>query len=121
MQLMRLWDRLLLRGLKPHLPPGAVILAIERGTGDALGETRKVTAVLTDDSLLLATAVRAKTVLTIVPRRDIRSVEVLGANQVAIGFDDYARAIRRVIRLDLRRSGDRAGIVARLASLDGDL
>jgi hypothetical protein len=121
MQSMRYWDRLLLRGLKPHLPPGAMVIAVERGTSDALGEMRKVTAVLTDDALLLATAVRAKTVLTIVPRSDIRSVEVLGANQVAISFDDYARAIRRVIQLNLRRSGDRAGIAARLASLNEEL
>ncbi len=114
MRPMQFWDRLLLRGLKPHLPEGAQILAVEHGTSDALGEVRKVTAVLTDGALLLATSARAKTVLTTVPRPDIRSVEVLAVNYVAIDYEDFERAIRRVIKLDLRRSGDRAGLVARL-------
>jgi hypothetical protein len=111
---MRTWDRLLLRGLRPHLPKDTTILAMERGASDALGEMRKATVVLTNDSLLLATAVRAKTILTVVPRLDIRSIEVLEPNLVAISFDDFTRAIRRVVRLNLRRYGDRAGIVAKL-------
>ena len=71
---MRLSDRLLLRGLRPHLSEGASILAMERGTSDALGPMRKVRAVLTDDALLLATPVRSRTILTVVPRHDIVSV-----------------------------------------------
>jgi hypothetical protein len=104
----------LLRGLRPHLPKDARILALERGRTDALGEMRKTTAVLTDDSLLLATAARARTILTVVPRPDIRSIEVLEEHVVAIRFDDYARARPRVVRLSLQKYGDRDGIIAKL-------
>ena len=90
------------------------MLALERGTADALGEMRKTTAVLTDESLLLATAARVQTILTVVPRRDIRSVEVLEEHVVAIRYDDFAHAQARVVRLDLKRSGDRGGIVDKL-------
>jgi hypothetical protein len=105
---------LLLRGLRSHLPKEARILALERGRSDALGEMRKTTAVLTDDALLLATPVRTRTILTVVPRQDIRSIEVLELNVVAITFDDYARARPRVVQLSLRRYGDRDGIVEEL-------
>jgi hypothetical protein len=111
---MRVWDRLLLKGLRSHLPNNVKILALERGASDALGEMRKTTAVLTDDALLLATPARTRTILTTVPRRDIQSIDVLEPNVVAIRFDDYARASRRVVRLDLRKHGDRSGIVAEL-------
>jgi hypothetical protein len=111
---MRTFDRLLLRGLKPHMPPDATVLALERGTSDALGEMRKVTAVLTDDSLLLATTVRTKTILTSIPRSDIRSIDTLEPNVVIISFDDFARAIQRVVRLDLHRYGDPSGLVEKL-------
>jgi hypothetical protein len=111
---MRFWDRTLLRGLRSHLPEDANVVALERGTADALGEMRKTTAVLTDDSLLLATSARTQTILTVVPRRDIRSVEVLEEHVVAIRFDDFAHARARVIRLDLQKSGDREGIIAKL-------
>ena len=111
---MRALDRLLLRGLRPRLPKDTRVLALERGRSDALGEMRKVTAVLTDDALLLATPVRSRTILTVVPRSDIRSIEILEPNVVAISFDDYARARPRVIQLNLRKYGDRGGIVAEL-------
>jgi hypothetical protein len=111
---MRTLDRLLLRGLRSRIPSDATVLAIERGTSDALGETRKTRAVLTDDVLLLATPVRTRTILTMVPRSDIHSVDVLDPNVVAITFEDYARATRRVVRLNLSKHGDRGGIVAQL-------
>jgi hypothetical protein len=111
---MRVWDRLLLRGLRSHVPNGVKVLALERGTGDALGEMRKTTAVLTENALLLATTVRTRTILTTVPRPDIQSIDVPEPNVVVIRFDDYARASRRVVRLDLRKHGDRSGIVAEL-------
>jgi len=111
---MNFWDRTLLRGLRSHIPKDANVVAIERGTADALGEMRKTTAVLTDDSLFLATAARTQTILTVVPRRDIRSVEVLEDHVAVIRFDDYAKARARVIRLDLQKSGDREGIIGRL-------
>ena len=111
---MRVWDRLLLRGLRSHIPDDASVLALERGTADALGEMRKTTAVLTDDSLLLATSARTQTILTVVPRRDIRSVEVIEEHVVAIRYDDFAKAQARVVTLNLQKSGDRDGIVAKL-------
>ena len=111
---MRFWDRLLLRGLRSHLPKDATVVALERGRTDALGEMRKTTAVLTDDTLLLATAARTQTILTALPRRDIRTVEVLEDNLVAIRLDDYANARSRVVRLDLRKYGDREGIIPKL-------
>jgi hypothetical protein len=50
-----------------------------------------------------------------VPRLDIQSIDVLEPNVVAIRFDDYARAARRVVQLNLRKHGDRSGIVAKLS------
>jgi hypothetical protein len=111
---MKIWDRLLLRGLRTHIPEDASVVAIERGTADAVGEMRKTTAVLTDDSLLLATSARTKTILTVVPRRDIRSVKELEEHVVTIRFDDYAHARARVIQLDLKKYGDREGIIAKI-------
>lgn len=111
---MRLWDRLLLRGLRSHLPKGTSVLALERGRTDALGEMRKTTAVLTDATLLLATSARTQTILTVVQRRDIRSVELLEDNVVAIRFDDSATARPRVVTLSLQKYGDREGIIAKL-------
>jgi hypothetical protein len=111
---MRIWDRLLLRGLRSHIPEDASVVAIERGTADAVGEMRKTTAVLTDDSLLLATSARTKTILTVVPRRDIRSVKDVEDHVVTIRFDDYAHARARVIQLDLKKYGDREGIIAKI-------
>ena len=116
---MSLLDRILVRALRARLPEGSKILAMEHGTSDALGEERKVTAVLTDLALLLATTVRTRTVLTTVPRREISLIEVLDVNYVAINYDDYTRAIRRVIKLDLRRRGDRAGLLAQLGAGGG--
>jgi len=107
---------MLLRGLSPHLPEGATVLAMERGKTDAIGSMRKCTAVLTDDDLLLAIAVRTRTVLTVVPRREIRSVDVVAPNLVTIVYEDYERAIQREVQLDLRRKGDRGGIIAALSS-----
>jgi hypothetical protein len=106
---------MLLRGLAPHLPEGASVLAMERGKTDAIGLMRKCTAVLTDDDLLLAIAVRTRTILTVVPRRDIRTVEVVAPNLATIVYEDYERAIQREVQLDLRRKGDREGIIAALA------
>jgi hypothetical protein len=111
---MRIWDRLLLRGLRTHIPDDASVVAIERGTADAVGEMRKTTAVLTDDSLLLATSARTKTILTVVPRRDIRSVKEVEEHVVTIRFDDYAHARARVIQLNLKKYGDREGIIAKI-------
>ncbi len=111
---MRIWDRLLLRGLRTHIPDDASVVAIERGTADAVGEMRKTTAVLTDDSLLLATSARTKTILTVVPRRDIRSVKVVEEHVVTIRFDDYAHARARVIQLNLKKYGDRENIIAKI-------
>jgi hypothetical protein len=70
--------------------------------------------VWTEDALLLATPVRTRTILTTVPRLDIQSIDELEPNVVAIRFDDYARAARRVVQLNLRKYGDRSGIVAKL-------
>jgi hypothetical protein len=60
---------------------------MERGRADSLGEMRNTTAVFTDESLLLATSARVKTILTVVPRRDIRSVEEQDDSVFAIRFD----------------------------------
>jgi hypothetical protein len=49
-----------------------------------------------------------------VPRSDIHSVDVLEPKVVAITFEDYTRATRRVVRLNLSKHGDRGGIVAQL-------
>ena len=111
---MTLGDRFLLRGLRPHLSNDGRVLVLEQGRADALGEMRKTTAVLTDESLLLATSARAKTILTVVPRRDIRSVEEHDESVYAITFDDYAHARARVIRLQLKQHSDRDGLIARL-------
>ena len=114
MRIVRVLDRLLLRGLRSHIPEGTSVLALERCRTDALGEMRKATAVLTDESLLLATSAQTRTILTVVPRRDIRSVEAVEEHLVRIRFDDYAHARARVIQLDLAKRGDRDGIVAQL-------
>jgi hypothetical protein len=113
---VRVFDRLLVRGVRSHIPDGAAVIALERGKSDALGVIQKMTAVLTDESLLVATSVRVKTILTIVPRADIRSVEVLEPHFAVISYDDYARAIKRVIKLDLRRSGDRSDLIGQLTA-----
>jgi len=117
---MSIKDRILLRGLQPYLPEGAEVLQFERVRTDALGEERKATAVLTGDQLLIVTPVRLKSVLTVVPRADIQSVEVLGDDHVAVGFEDYSRAIHRVIAIELRRRGDRNGFLARLTAGPGE-
>jgi hypothetical protein len=114
---MGMWDQMLLRGLRTHIPEGSAVLAHEVGKTDALGPMRKATIVLTDDALLVVTGVRARAVLTRIARADVRSVEAVdGAESafVAVVFDDYARAIRRVVQLDLRKHGDRAGIIGQL-------
>lgn len=111
---MRIFDRLVLRSLQPFLPEGAEVLAVERVETNALGEERKARAVLTSDDLFLVTPVRMKSVLTQVPRADIRSVEELGPDRVAITYDDYAKAIRRLIELELKKAGDRQGMLAAL-------
>jgi hypothetical protein len=113
---MTLRDRLLLRGLRPHVSEGAAVLAMERGVSDALGPMRKVAAVLTDDALLLATPFRARTILTVVPRRDIRSIDRVGHLAVAIVFEDYDRAIQRVVQLNLSRHGDRSCVLSKLTA-----
>ena len=56
----------------------------------------------------------------LVCRADIRSVEVLGDDHVAVGFEDYSRAIHRVIGIELRRRGDRNGFLAQLTAGPGD-
>jgi hypothetical protein len=95
------------------------VLALEAGESDALGANRKSTVVLREDSLLVATPVRTRTILTTIPRADIRGIEESEANLVEVVFDDYDRAIRRAVRLDLRRHRDRHGIVEQLrASLE---
>ena len=100
-------------------PPAAqsVILALgaERGWADALGEMRKTTAVLTEDSLFLATSARVQTLLTIVHRQDIRSVKVVDEHVAEIRYDDLAKARSHVVRLDLQKYGDREDIIAKLA------
>ena len=111
---MNVWDRALLRGLRSHLPDDAEVVALERGRADALGEMRKTTAVLTDEWLLLATSARVQTVLTKIPRRDIRSVKVVDAHVAEIRYDDYAKARAHLVRLDLRKYGDRADIIAKV-------
>jgi hypothetical protein len=111
---VKVWDRVLLRGLRSHLPEGATVVALERGRADALGEMRKTTAVLTEDSLFLATSARIETLLTVVHRRDIRSVKLVDEHVAEIRYDDYARARAHVVRLDLHESGDRNDIIAKI-------
>jgi hypothetical protein len=111
---MHLWHRLLLRGLREYIPEGSSVLGLEVGTSDALGPMHKVTAVLTTDALLLATPTRAKTVLVRIPRADIQSVDPVEPSVVTVSYDDYSRAIRRDVQLDLRRHGDRGGIIDQL-------
>jgi hypothetical protein len=96
-----MWSRLLLRGMRPYISDGASVLAVERGVADALGPRRRTWAVLTTDALLLGTSVRAKTVLTNIPRADIRAVTPVESSVVDIAFDDYTHAMRRVVRLEL--------------------
>jgi len=115
---MRVSQRLLLRGLRQYIPEGSTVEAIESGKSDALGPVHKVTAVLTSDTLLLATPVRAKTILTEIPRADIRSVDVVEPGLAAVSFDDYTHAVRRVVQLDLRRHGDREAIIGRLEATE---
>jgi hypothetical protein len=120
---MGMLDGLLLRGLQKYIPEGSTVLGVESGRSDALGETRKMNAVLTSDSLLIATSVRTKTILTVIPRADIRSVEPVDPEKpkvVNIAYDDYARAIKRVVKLDLSRRRDRAGIIAQLEATASD-
>ena len=107
-------DRLMLRGLRPYLPEGSSILAMEAGVSDALGKYLRVTAVLTADTLFLANASRARTVLTTIPRSDIRAVDTVEPHVVNIAFDDYTRAIRRVVHLDLSRRGDKQHLIDQL-------
>ena len=109
-----MWDRLLIRGLREYIPEGSSVVAVEVGTSNAMGPQHKVTAVLTTDALLLASPVRAKTVLTKITRADIRSVEDVEPCVVNIGFDDFDRAAHRVINLDLKRRGDAHGIIEQL-------
>jgi hypothetical protein len=111
---MSISNRLLLRGLRKYIPERSSVLALEVGASDALGPTRKTTAVLTSDALLLATPVRAKTVLTVILRADIRAVESVEPGIAGVVFDDYPSARRRIVRLDLSRHGDREGIVEQL-------
>ena len=111
---MGMWDKLLLRGLRHHIPEGSSVVAIEVGSSDALGPHHKVTAVLTTDALLLASPLRGKTVLTKITRADVRSVEDVEPCVVNISFDDFDRAKRRVINLDLRRHGDTHSIIEQL-------
>jgi hypothetical protein len=109
-----MWSRLLLRGLRPYISEGSSVLAVERGVADALGPRRRTWAVLTDDALLLATSVRAKTVLTNVPRADIRAVTTVEPYVADIVFDDYTHAVQRVVRLELTGGRDRNGIIEQL-------
>lgn len=110
-------NRILLRGLRSYIPDGTAVLAISPGVSDALGTHRRTTAVLTDESLLLATSVRARTVLTVIPRSDMRSVDQTDPGVIRIAFDDYVHAIRRVVVLDLSQRGDQQGLIPQL--LDG--
>jgi hypothetical protein len=111
---MHIWHRLLLRGLREYIPEGSSVLALEVGASNALGPKHKVTAVLTNDALLLATPLRAKTVLVKIPRADIRSVEPVEPAVATVSFDDYSLAVRRDVQLDLSRHGDREGIIEQL-------
>jgi hypothetical protein len=117
---MSISDKLVLRGLQPYLPEGAEVLVVERVTTDALGEEHAARAVLTTDDLFVVTRVRLKSILTQVPRADIRSVEARGPDAVAIGFEDYARARHRVINLGLAKQGDRRGLLAALGAVPGE-
>ena len=107
-------DWLVRRGIRKFIPEGSSIIALEAGHSDVLGTRRKVTAVLTSDALLLATPARTKTILTTVPRSDIRSVELVEPDVADIVFDDYTRAIRRLVKLDLSRHGDRGAMIEQL-------
>jgi len=113
---MRVWDRLLLRGLSKYIPEGSSVLAIEVGASDSLGPMHKVTAVLTTDALLLASPVRARTILTAIPRADIREMKTVEPTIVDISFDDYSYAVRRVVHLDLSRHGDHSEIIELLGN-----
>lgn len=118
---MGMWDRVVLRGLRRYIPDESTVLAVEAGRSDALGVTHKVTAVLTSDALLLATPVRARTILTKIARSDIRAVEVVKPAVAEVAFDDYDRAMRRVVTLDLSRRGDRDGIITQVtAAISGE-
>jgi hypothetical protein len=117
---MRPWDRLLLHGLRKYIPAGSTVLALEVGTSDALGPMRKTTVVLTSDALLLATPVRTKTFLTVIARADICAVESAERAIASVIFDDYPRAIRRVVQLDLSRHGDRERIIEQLPAARSD-
>jgi hypothetical protein len=70
--------------------------------------------VLTTDALLLATSVKAKTVLTVVPRADIRAVMPVEPYVTDIAYDDYTHAVRRVVRLELNQDHDKEAIVGQL-------
>jgi hypothetical protein len=111
---MSVRNRLLLRGLRKNISDGSSVLAIEDGVSDSLGATRNVTAVLTSDALLLASPVRARTILVVIPRGDIQSIEFVEPAVADVSFDDFQHALRRVVRLDLSRRGDRAGIIEQL-------
>jgi hypothetical protein len=106
--------RLIVEGIRRKLGPDIEVLAFEVGKTNALGESRKASVVLTEDHLFVATSVRTKTVLTSVPRADIRSIEPVEPGVVDISFDDYDRAIRRLFRLDLRKRGDTDHIIQHL-------
>jgi hypothetical protein len=112
---MTLMDRALLRALRSRLGKDTEFLAVDHGVSDALGVEHKVTAVLTEQSLILATGVRAETKLRTIPRADIWLIEPLETNYVSINYADDSKGIRRVVKLDLRKSGDRAGLLAQLA------
>jgi hypothetical protein len=114
-----MWSRLLLRGLKPYITDGSSVLGVEAGVANALGPLRSTSVVLTEDALLLATSVRAKTVLTVIPRNDVREVHLVEPHVVDISFDDYTHAIRRLVRVDLSRRGDRAGILGQVEAPPG--
>ena len=103
-----------MRGLRPYIPQGTHVLAISPGVTDALGTHRRTTAVLTEESLLLASSVRARTVLTVIPRSDMRTVDQTEPGVIRIAFDDYVHAIRRVVVLDLSQRGDQQRLIAQL-------
>ena len=103
---MGMWDRVVLRGLRRYIPDESTVLAVEAGRSDAL---------------LLATPVRARTILTKIARSDIRAVEVIKPAVAEVAFDDYDRAMRRVVTLDLSRRGDRDGIITQVtAAISGE-
>jgi hypothetical protein len=53
-------------------------------------------------------------ILTIVPRGDIREITPVEANVADVTWDDYDRAIRRQMRVDLSRRGDKDQILTKL-------